>query len=327
MSEWITLAKQACGAAADYAEAVRLATLDCVAPGGKPDAALMEQHQRRVHGLAWIGTTIAALEATSDWAARAQAGGRFSAMEELILRAGFGEYLHQLTSALAMSQGEYVRPSDLGTRDAAQLLSRHPAVSTFLEQGNTAQVRADLTALLAEGMRPDEVFEDETLDLIRTQFRAFTADRITPYAHQWHLDDALIPDAVIAEMADLGVFGVCIAEEFGGLGLGKLAMCLVSEELSRGWICAGSLGTRSEIAGELIGGKRHARAKGALLAGHCRWFHPAHCGVYRARYRLRPRLSPHTRGAAGRWWLADHWRKDLDYTCCARRSHDGAVPN
>ena len=41
-------------------------------------------------------------------------------------------------------------------------------------------------------------------------------------------------------------------EEFGGLGLGKEAMCVVSEELSRGYIGVGSLGTRSEIAAELI---------------------------------------------------------------------------
>ena len=53
-------------------------------------------------------------------------------------------------------------------------------------------------------------------------------------------------------MAELGTFGICIPEEHGGLGLGKLAMCVVTEELSRAWIAAGSLGTRSEIAGELI---------------------------------------------------------------------------
>ena len=87
---------------------------------------------------------------------------------------------------------------------------------------------------------------------MRAQFRAFTAETITPRAHQWHLDDALIPAEIIAEMAALGVFGVCIPEAHGGLGLGKLAMAVVSEELSRGWICAGSLGTRAEIAGELI---------------------------------------------------------------------------
>jgi (2S)-methylsuccinyl-CoA dehydrogenase len=64
--------------------------------------------------------------------------------------------------------------------------------------------------------------------------------------------DELIPDEVVSEMAALGVFGICIDPKYGGLGLGKLAMCVVSEELSRGWIAAGSLGTRTEIAGELI---------------------------------------------------------------------------
>jgi (2S)-methylsuccinyl-CoA dehydrogenase len=53
-------------------------------------------------------------------------------------------------------------------------------------------------------------------------------------------------------MADMGVFGLTVPEEFGGLGMGKLAMAVVSEELSRAYIGVGSLGTRSEIAGELI---------------------------------------------------------------------------
>jgi (2S)-methylsuccinyl-CoA dehydrogenase len=114
-------------------------------------------------------------------------------------------------------------------------------------------------------VRPDEALGDETLDLIRQQFRAFTAQQITPHAHQWHLADALIPDSVIADMAALGVFGICIPEEHGGLGLGKLAMAVVSEELSRGWICAGSLGTRSEIAGELIAGGGTPEQKARLL--------------------------------------------------------------
>jgi (2S)-methylsuccinyl-CoA dehydrogenase len=53
-------------------------------------------------------------------------------------------------------------------------------------------------------------------------------------------------------MAELGVFGLTVPEEFGGLGLGKMAMCVVTEELSRAYIGVGSLGTRSEIAAELI---------------------------------------------------------------------------
>ena len=265
MSDIIDLSREAYAAAQRYIEAARAATAGIVAPDGSPDPSLIEREQRRVHGLAWAATTLAALEALADWAARARREGRFGAIEELTLRIGFGEYLHQLTSALPMGQGEFVRPFDLDAGAAAEEMRADPAVAQFLIHGNTAQTRSQLAELLAEGALPDEAFGDETLDLIRDQFRTFTAERIAPHAHQWHLADELIPIEVVQQMADLGVFGVCIAEEYGGLGLGKTAMCLVSEELSRGWICAGSLGTRSEIAGELIGENGTPEQKAKLL--------------------------------------------------------------
>ncbi|QPC98040.1 acyl-CoA dehydrogenase family protein [Qipengyuania soli] len=267
MTDWISLAHDACGAAKNFAAAARVATLAEVqgADEGRIEAALVERHQRRVHGFAWIGTTVAALEATADWASRSRKAGRFGAIEELVLRIGFGEYLNQLAASVPMSQNEFVRPAELGVAEAADTLRASPAVAQFMVAGNTAESRADLAALLADCGRPDETFDDETLDMIREQFRSFTADRIAPNAHKWHLADALIPIEVVEEMAALGVFGVCIAEEFGGLGLGKTAMCLVSEELSRGWICAGSLGTRSEIAGELIGENGTAEQKAKYL--------------------------------------------------------------
>ncbi len=54
------------------------------------------------------------------------------------------------------------------------------------------------------------------------------------------------------KLAAMGVFGLTVPEEHGGVGMGKIAMCLVSEALSAGYIGVGSLGTRSEIAAELI---------------------------------------------------------------------------
>ena len=252
MSDWIEEARAAIAAARTYCEAVRTRLALRVAPAGIPDATLIERDQHMVHGYAWAAATLAALEATADWAARARAGGRFGTAEELTLRIGFGEALGQLAFGLPMSASEIVRPAAFGCEAEARVLAEDASVAHFLAEGSTPETRAAFAALLAEGVRPDEALGDETLDLVRDQFRAFTAERITPFAHQWHLADALIPDDVIAEMAQLGVFGVCIPEEHGGLGLGKLAMAVVSEELSRGWICAGSLGTRSEIAGELI---------------------------------------------------------------------------
>ena len=252
MSEWINEARAAIAAARSYCDTVRIRLSERVAPAGAPDPALIEREQHAVHGFAWAAATLAATEATTDWAARAASAGRFGQIEELTLRIALGEAFGQLAYGLSMSASEVVRPTAFGCEAEARALAAEPAVARFLAEGSTAETRAALAALLADGARPDEALGDETLDLVRESFRAFTAEKITPQAHGWHLADALIPDAVIAEMAALGVFGVCIPEEHGGLGLGKLAMAVVSEELSRGWICAGSLGTRSEIAGELI---------------------------------------------------------------------------
>ncbi|MFN4018909.1 MAG: acyl-CoA dehydrogenase family protein [Erythrobacter sp.] len=252
MSDWINHARAAIAAARVYCDSVRIRLSERVAPAGPPDPALIEREQHAVHGFAWAAATLAATEATTDWAARAASAGRFGKAEELTLRIALGEALGQLSYGLPMSASEMVRPAAFGCEAEARVLAADPAVAHFLAGGSTAATRAALAALLADGARPDEALGDETLDLVRESFRTFTAEKIAPHAHGWHLADALIPDAVIAEMAALGVFGVCIPVEHGGLGLGKLAMAVVSEELSRGWICAGSLGTRSEIAGELI---------------------------------------------------------------------------
>ncbi len=166
-----------------------------------------------------------------------------------------------------MSQNELVRPADLNAGEAADLLRSDPAVRDLLEHGNTVHNRAALARRLEEGWFPDESLGEDTLDSIRAQIRRFSHERVAPNAHAWHLRDALIPDEIVAEMAELGVFGVCIAPEYGGLGLSKLAMCVVSEELSRGWIAAGSLGTRSEIAAELIAGNGTSEQRERWLPG------------------------------------------------------------
>ena len=253
MTSPIASAQTAIAAARTYLGDARARVAAAIAPAGRVDADAANVEQRLVHGFAWTATTIEALAATVDWARGARDAGTLQPIDELVLRIGAGEYLSQLVGGIPMSQNEIVRPAELGLVDAVAELQRDAAVSALLADGNTAAARAELVARLADGERPTEALDDETLDLVRQQFRSFTADRIAPDAHAWHLADALIPDAVIVEMAELGVFGICIDEAYGGLGLGKLAMCVVSEELSRGWICAGSLGTRSEIAGELIG--------------------------------------------------------------------------
>ena len=221
---------------------------------GLIDGARLDEHQFAAHGLAWYATYVEALRQMLGWAERLEDAGGFGALEALILQAAFGEYLAQMAGGVAMSQVEVVRPADLGLDDAAVAAFRTPEVARLIATGNSATARARIAELIADGYFGDACPGDETLVLMRHQFRRFTDERIVPHAHGWHRADALIPLEVIAEMAELGVFGLTVPEDRGGLDLGKVAMCVVTEELSRGSLGVGSLATRSEIAAELIRG-------------------------------------------------------------------------
>ncbi|HJS13203.1 acyl-CoA dehydrogenase family protein [Sphingopyxis sp.] len=206
----------------------------------------IDREQRAAHGFAWVATTVAALEAVLAWC---ESGQDTNPLDAKVATLAFAEGIGQLVGGLPMGQNEIFRPSDLGLGAAARMLA--DACADLLNADHAA-MRAEVAMALADGNWPSETLHDADLDSIRDQFRRFTDAEIVPHAHGWHLANALIPDDTVQAMADLGTFGVCIPEEFGGLGLSKLVMCIVTEELSRGWIGAGSLGTRSEIAGELI---------------------------------------------------------------------------
>ncbi|WP_449043079.1 acyl-CoA dehydrogenase family protein [Paracoccus sp. (in: a-proteobacteria)] len=215
--------------------------------GGKIDSAALEDDQHAAHALSWLATYVESLRQLSAWAERL--GSAFGEVEALILQIGFGEYLTQIAGGIPMSQTEFARLSDLGVdwqpSDAARAAMG----------GNIPAARRRLAALMQDNHGRATLGAtglDEDLEMIRDQFRRYADERVIPEAHGWHLRDELIPMEIISELAELGVFGLTIPEEFGGLGLSKASMVVVSEELSRGYIGVGSLGTRSEIAAELI---------------------------------------------------------------------------
>ena len=232
-------------------DAARAAVRDRVTQGGKVQAAALEVHQFAAHALAWLATYAQSLRQMRAWAGRLAAAGKFGEMEALLLQIAFGEYLCQIRGGIAMSQGEIARPGDLGLA----LPGPGAAVAALMAGGNTAPARVRLVALMLEN-HGHATFGatglDDEIEMIRDQFRRFADERVVPFAHGWHLRDELIPLDLIAQLAEMGVFGLTIPEEFGGLGLSKASMVVVSEELSRGYIGVGSLATRSEIAAELI---------------------------------------------------------------------------
>jgi (2S)-methylsuccinyl-CoA dehydrogenase len=230
---------------------------------GKIDAALLEQEQLAAHGFAWLSTYVAGLREILGWAERLESAGKFREVEQRIAAAAFAEYLNQISGGISISQGEIVRPSDMGLAFSDLAPIETPEIMALRETGWSAKARIALAEAIMEGDFGDLGLDDETLELIQQQFRRFVDEKIIGPAHEWHLKDELIPMEIVDEMAELGVFGLTVPEEFGGLGMGKVAMCVVTEELSRGYIGVGSLGTRSEIASELIrlGGTQEQKEK------------------------------------------------------------------
>jgi len=222
---------------------------------GRIDAEAFEREQHAAHGLAWLATYAAGVRQLTAYATRLADAGRLGPAEEALVRIGLGEYLAQIFSGIPMSQTEILRLSALGLSNERAAARMTPAVGELIESGTSAETRARFIALAgaqdgAELTGPANL--DDTLEAMREAMRRFADDRVTPHAHEWHLANEYIPLEIMNEMSELGVFALTIPEAYDGLGLGKESMCVVSEELSRAWIGVGSLGTRSEIAAELI---------------------------------------------------------------------------
>ncbi|KAA2313610.1 acyl-CoA dehydrogenase [Pseudooceanicola sediminis] len=255
LPDLLTLTAEALAPAEFLLETARQTIRSLVEVDGRVSARSVEAHQTATHGLAWLAIYVEALRQMQKWAETLSSQGRFTDLDALLHQIAFGEYLSQMTGGIQMSQTELVRPQDLGlTRDALSMMN-DASVQTLCDHGNTQAARTRLTDLIVQQQGTvtyGTTGLDAELEMIRDQFRRYAVDKVEPHAHGWHLRDELIPMSVIGELAEMGVFGLTIPEEYGGFGFSKAAMVVVSEELSRGYIGVGSLGTRSEIAAELI---------------------------------------------------------------------------
>ena len=246
-----------------------------VAPDGRIDPDRLDAAQTRAHGLAWLETTYAAITALHSWAERLEADNRRGELETAVLTVAAGEALDQILGGMPIGPGETVRPRDFGLDDAEiAACAADPSVEALRQAAAAPDTRHHLVVSMIESLAHPTAGHtglDADMEMIRDQFCRYVVERIAPEAQDWHLNDALVPDAVVAELAEMGVFALTIPEAHGGLEMSKTAMCVVSEELSRGWLGVGSLATRTEIAAELIlgGGTEAQKARWlpALAAG------------------------------------------------------------
>jgi (2S)-methylsuccinyl-CoA dehydrogenase len=218
---------------------------------GRLDAGRLDAEQFAAHAFAWATTYVEAMRQLGHWLARLDAAGEAGELERLLVQAACGQYLGELAGGIQMSQVETARPHDWGLDDDDIERFETPAVRTLIRHGAGRAARMAIAEHLRAG-HFGRLGLDETMALVRDQFQRFSDEQVKPAAHEWHLQDRLIPMPLVEQMSAMGVFGLTIPEAYGGHGMGKTAMCVVSEELSRGYIGVGSLGTRSEIAAELI---------------------------------------------------------------------------
>lgn len=92
----------------------------------------------------------------------------------------------------------------------------------------------------------------DDFEMVQDTFRRFAEEKLLPIAEHIHRENDDIPEDIIGGLAEMGAFGLSIAEEYGGFASGDesdyIAMVVATEELSRGSLCAGgSLITRPEI--------------------------------------------------------------------------------
>jgi (2S)-methylsuccinyl-CoA dehydrogenase len=254
IADLIPLLESTAEAAKTLCARARDAVAAKVSQGGKIDGAALEREQHVAHGLAWIATYAEALNQTASYARRMADEGRFGEMEALLSQIGASEYAAQLAGGVLMSQGEIARTHELGVSEKDQATFLNSDIRDLIA-GTTASTRARAIELIrgSQGaVSYGDAGLDETVSAMREEMHRFSEAEVIPHAQEWHLKDEYVPMELIGQMAELGVFALTLPEEYGGLGLGKEAMCVVSEELSRGYIGVGSLGTRSEIAAELI---------------------------------------------------------------------------
>ena len=232
-----------------------------VGESGRVDGKKLNQEQLPAHGLAYLAVETNAARQLLEWA------GDCGKTEQAIASAYVGELVRGLRGGLDLGPCETVSLQALGLNesDLAETILQDE-IRSWAEEHSSPEAYVAIAKAARDGdagslgLGRDD--DGEILEEIRSQFRRFVDAEVVPQAQAIHQQDILIPMELVQKMSELGVFGLTIPEEYDGLGMSKVAMCVVTEELSRGYIGVGSLGTRAEIAAELIlGGGTDAQKK------------------------------------------------------------------
>ncbi len=210
--------------------------------------------QNITHGMAWIVSYHEILLSTCDYIKSLQTHLPDKDFEIALATLGFQRYYEQLCTGVAMNQHEIVCAETFHSSHLRpQLLIKEAEALRVLVDDIT--YRQNLIDTLVE--RHDWSYFaytglSEQTEEIRDVLHRFVVEQVKPFSHKWHMHNEYIPENILHQLSELGVFGLTIDEEYGGMAQSKLDMCVTSTILSRGNLGVGSLGTRAEIAAEII---------------------------------------------------------------------------
>jgi (2S)-methylsuccinyl-CoA dehydrogenase len=224
-----------------------------VSDGGKISAKKLDQEQLAAHALSFLASELEATKQLVAWLASVKQSGEGGEYEEAIAETYVAELVRQLRGGVDLGQTELIALSELGV-DGATIAATigMPEIAAWADEKTSGAHYLTIARFAKDKGGGALGLGDDTLVQSQREFRKFVDREVKPIAQEVHRKDVLIPLELLGKMSELGVFALTIPEQYGGLGLGKVAMCVVTEELSRGYIGVGSLGTRAEIAAELI---------------------------------------------------------------------------
>jgi (2S)-methylsuccinyl-CoA dehydrogenase len=246
--------------------AIRAVLDEALAAGRTRTAAgkAIDDHQVHAERLAYAATEAAAAEASAAYAAE-------NAGDEGVAR---------MASAFAAEVAARLRAAvdahrdDFGVSDA--VLGRTLGAPEVVAAVRAAQHESRFRAIGREVIRARGAnhsrIDGDVAEMARDSARGFARKVVVPLAERIHRHDELVPDTIIRQMAELGYFGMSVPEEYGGQGMGNLAMVVITEELSAASLAAaGSLITRPEILTKAL-------LKGGTEAQKRKWLPPVAAG-------------------------------------------------
>lgn len=217
---------------------------------GKFSVSQLDAHQQVSYELAFCAAEIEASKALLKYAHKVSDDDNLTVDISLAFCA---DNLRAVWQRLLSHSSE----AGLSNAELLQLMGSEPLAGFLADHGNVEQFAQIGAALMERGNVHLPSGLNEEKDMIRDAFARFAEEVVMPRAEHIHRFDTDIPDEIIDGAAQMGCFGTCIPERFGGLMSDErhdsIGMLVVTEELSRGSLgAAGSLITRPEIAARAL---------------------------------------------------------------------------